>query len=158
MEIRLYIDANNNDVYDSGEVLFGTVYTDGDSGNYCFEDVPAGEYVVFEVQPANYNSVSDYDHSTMAPDTDGYAGLNDPDDMIPVTLLPAEGDINNNFIEDPFLGSISGNVTDDGGTDLQNIVINLYHDTNDDGTPDGPIYATTLTDVNGCLLYTSRCV
>ncbi len=26
--------------------------TDGDSGNYCFEDVPAGEYVVFEIQPA----------------------------------------------------------------------------------------------------------
>ncbi len=153
VEIRIYRDLNNNDVFDSGETLFGTVYTDGDTGDYCLEDIPAGEYVVFEVQPANYNSVSDYDHSTNAPDTDGYAGINDPDDMIPATVLPGEPDMDNDFIEDPFLGSISGNVSDDGAANLVNIVVNLYADVNADGVPDGAILATRLTDANGNYLF-----
>jgi protocatechuate 3,4-dioxygenase beta subunit len=153
VEIRLYIDANNNDVYDSGETLFGTQYTDGDSGDYCFEDIPAGEYVVFEVQPANYNSVSDYDHTTDAPDTDGYPGANDPDDMIPVTVMPGEPDMDNNFVEDPFLGSISGNVSDDAGTNLPGVTVELYQDTNEDGVPDGPVFATTVTNGSGDYLF-----
>ena len=153
VEIRIYRDLNNNDVFDAGETLFGTVYTDGDTGDYCLEDIPAGEYVVFEVQPANYNSVSDYDHSTNAPDTDGYAGVNDPDDMIPATVLPGEPDMDNDFIEDPFLGSISGNVADDGANNLVNIVVNLYADINADGIPDGTILATRLTDASGNYLF-----
>ena len=153
VQIRLYRDLNNNDVYDPGEPLRGTTYTDGDTGDYCFDDIPMGEYVVFEVQPANYNSVSDYDHTTNAPDTDGYAGANDPDNMIPVTLLPAESDMDNDFVEDPFLGSISGNVKDDGGTNLANMVIKLYFDTNNDGSPDGAPIATTTTDASGNYLF-----
>jgi len=153
VEIRLYIDTNNNDVYDVGEPLFGTTYTDGDTGNYCFEDVPSGEYVVLEIQPANYLSISDYDHSTTAPDTDGYAGANDPDNMIPATVTPGEVDQDNDFIEDPLLGSISGYVNDDGGAVMPGITIQLYHDTNNDGAPDGSVLATTTTNIMGYYLF-----
>jgi protocatechuate 3,4-dioxygenase beta subunit len=142
VEVRLYRDINNNDTYDLGEPLLGTQFTDGDTGNYCFEDVPAGEYVVYEIQPPFYNSVSDYDHTTTPPDTDGYAAIADPDDMIPATVMPGEIDEDNDFIEDPFMGIITGYVNDDNGTPLMGVTIELYNDTNNDGSPDGPFIVT----------------
>ena len=42
VESKLYIDVNDNDMFDAGDILVETTYTDGDSGNYCFEDIPAG--------------------------------------------------------------------------------------------------------------------
>jgi len=101
VEMILYLDVNNNDSLDAADTPVATVFTDGDSGIYCFEDVTPGEYVVFEVQPANYNSVSDYDHSTGASDPDGTPSANDPDNEIAVTLVPNEVDNDNDFIEDP---------------------------------------------------------
>ena len=32
VEIRLYLDVNNNDSLDAGDILVATTYTDGDSG------------------------------------------------------------------------------------------------------------------------------
>jgi protocatechuate 3,4-dioxygenase beta subunit len=139
--------------YDAGDVLVATTYTDGDTGNYCFEDIPGAEYVVVETQPSNYNSISDYDHTTGVFDPDGLAGINDPDNMIPSTLVPGELDMDNDFIENPFLGSISGHVSDDAGTSLSNVTIQLYYDTNMDGLPDGASIATTLTDASGNYIF-----
>jgi hypothetical protein len=51
-----------------------------------FEDVTPNEYVVLEIQPLNYNSISDYDHTTGASDPDGVAHAGDPDNEIQVTL------------------------------------------------------------------------
>jgi protocatechuate 3,4-dioxygenase beta subunit len=149
VEIRLYADANNNDVYDTGETILGTAFTNVTTGDYCFNGIAAGEYVVVEIQPLNYNSVSDYDHTTTPPDSDGYAGALDPDNNIPVTLTPAEADLDNNFIEDPSLGIISGYVFDDAGTPLSGVTINLYADTDGDGNADGPSLATTGTNGSG---------
>ncbi len=59
---------------------------------------------MFEVQPANYNSVSDYDHTTGVSDPDGFASADDPDNEIPVTLTPYETDAENNFIEQAMVG------------------------------------------------------
>jgi hypothetical protein len=42
VEIRLYIDGNANGTYDVGEILYAFTYTDGDTGDYTFEDVPPG--------------------------------------------------------------------------------------------------------------------
>ena len=82
VEIRLYLDVNNNDSLDVADVLTATTFTDGDTGDYCFEGITPGEYVISEIQPINYNSVSDYDHTTTAPDTDGQPSGNDPDNEI----------------------------------------------------------------------------
>jgi hypothetical protein len=43
VEIRLYLDVNNNDTLDVADTLIATTYTDGDTGNYCFEDVTPDE-------------------------------------------------------------------------------------------------------------------
>jgi protocatechuate 3,4-dioxygenase beta subunit len=149
VEIQLYHDLNNNDSLDVADTLVATTFTDGDTGDYCFENVMPGEYVVFEVQPLNYYSVSDYDHSTNAPDTDGYASGDDPDDEIPVTLMPNENDYDNDFIEDPFTGTISGHIENEIGTPMNNVQVRLYKDTNADGNPDGPIQATATTNSSG---------
>jgi hypothetical protein len=42
VELQLYIDVNNNDSLDVADVYVISVYTDGDTGNYCFEDVTPG--------------------------------------------------------------------------------------------------------------------
>ncbi|MEO6132807.1 MAG: SdrD B-like domain-containing protein, partial [Saprospiraceae bacterium] len=154
VQIKLYKDVNNNDAYDAGDVLIATVYTDGDTGNYCFEDVTPGEYVVVEIQPPFYNSVSDYDHSTGAFDPDGDDSADGPDNEVPVTLVPNEQDMDNKFIEDPFTGTISGYVNNEVGAALNNIVISLYNDTNADGNPDGVAIATTNTNASGYYAFT----
>ncbi|MEO5905356.1 MAG: SdrD B-like domain-containing protein [Saprospiraceae bacterium] len=154
VEIELYLDVNNNDSLDAADVLVTTTLTDGDSGNYCFEDVTPGEYVVFEIQPANYSDISDYDHTTTFPDTDGGASLNDPDNEIMVTVQPNEADFNNNFIEDPFTGSISGVVNNEAGGPIENVVITLYADSNNDGNEDGAALATTTTNSSGAFIFT----
>ncbi len=152
--IRLYLDVNNNDSLDVADVLVATTLTDGDSGNYCFEDVTPGEYVVSEVQPSNYLSVSDHDESTGAFDPDGGAQAGDPDNEIQVTLVPAEQDNDNNFVEDPIVGSITGNVTNDIGAPISNITISLYNDTNADGNKDGLPIATAITNASGNYIFT----
>ncbi|HJW27960.1 MAG TPA: SdrD B-like domain-containing protein, partial [Saprospiraceae bacterium] len=154
VELRLYLDVNNNDSLDVADVLVATVFTDGDTGDYCFEDVTPGEYVVFEVQPPFYNSISDYDHTTTAPDTDGGALAGDPDDEIQVTLTPAEADMDNDYIEHPFTGSITGHIQDDTGTNMAGVTVNLYKDTNADGNQDGPVIATTTTNTSGNYTFT----
>src|SRR5205085_2951097 len=95
----------------------------------------------------------DYDLTTGASDPDGVASANDPDNEIPVTLVPAEGDLDNDFIEDPFPGSITGHVNDDAGSAINGILISLYHDSNADGLPDGPLVASTTTSA-GLYIFT----
>ena len=154
VELNLYLDVNNNDSLDVADIEVATTYTDGDSGAYCFEDLPPDEYIVFEVQPANYNSVSDYDESIDGSDMDGAASADDPDNEIPVTLMPAESDMDNNFVEDPFLGTISGTVTDDSNAPIVSVEIQLFEDTNADGNADGVAISTTFTNSSGDYTFT----
>jgi hypothetical protein len=63
-------------------------------------------------QPTNYSSISDYDHTTTPPDTDGNDSAQGPDDNIPVHMVPAELDADNDFV-DGRPGSICGNVSDE---------------------------------------------
>ncbi len=154
VEIRLYLDVNNNDSLDPGDILTATTYTDGDTGDYIFEDYTPGEYVIVEIQPANYGNVSDYDHTTTAPDTDGDDSADGWDNQIPVTLYPAEIDCGNDFIEDPVPGAISGEVLDEANVPMVNVVITLYHDTNANGVADGSPMATTTTNGSGQYSFT----
>jgi uncharacterized repeat protein (TIGR01451 family) len=56
--VRLYYDANNNDVVDSNDYLIETVDTNG-SGLYSFLNLPNGEYVV-QVDPLDAQIPSGY--------------------------------------------------------------------------------------------------
>jgi len=154
VELRLYQDVNNNDTLDAADIQLAIQLSDGDSGNYCFEDVTPGEYIVVEIQPANYNSVSDYDHTTGPTDPDGTPGPNDPDDEIAVTLVPNESDTQNDFIEDPFLGSISGFVKNEIDAPIVGITLSLFNDTNMDGNPDGTAIANVTTNSSGYYVFT----
>lgn len=147
VQLDLYADTNGDGVQD-GSPLY-TVTSDGETGNYCFEDVPYGVYVIVQIQPTNYASISDYDHTTIAPDTDGNDSGQGPDNNIPVVLTPGEADMDNNFIEDPFTGVISGQVREDGGVPLSGVTLRLFFDSDGDGNPDGTAVATTTTNGAG---------
>src|SRR5690606_37720468 len=123
--LQLFTDPNGDGLPADG-VLYATTTTDGETGAYCFEDVYHGKYVVVEVHPMNYQSISDYDHSTGASDPDGDDSLLGPNDRIPVVLLPAEADYDNNFIESPNPGTISGRVEEDEtGLPISGVMIRL---------------------------------
>ncbi len=132
--LTLYNDVNNNGVYDSGtDTQVGTTTTDG-SGNYSFLNLPAGNYVVVESQPAGYSTVTDIDTSS---DTGGdLTNSSTTDNQIPVGLGTGEIDANNNFVERSVKGSISGNVSADsdfndvGDVNLPSVTLNLYILTN----------------------------
>jgi len=145
--LRLYVDTNGDGQPDGAPI--DSITADGETGAWCFEDLEHGSYVVVQVQPVNYTSHSDYDHSTGPDDPDGDDSSQGPDNDIPVTLLPGEGDLDNNFIEAPNPGSISGQVREDNGSPLSGWTIHLHLDNDGDGLPDGPAIGTTTTDGTG---------
>ena len=134
--------------------LLDSVLSDGDSGDFCFEDIQPASYVLVEQQPANYSSVQDFDETTGVLDPDGNDSLQMADDDIPVVLAPGEDDGGNNFVEDPFDGTISGYISDDLGNPMSNITVALYFDSDFDGEPNGAPIQTTVT-VNGAYLFSN---
>jgi len=155
VEISLYRDVNNNDSLDGADILISTIYTTPATGNYCFVNAIPDEYVIVEIQPANYTSISDFDATTGAFDPDGLASANDPDNEIPVTLVPNELDGDNNFIEDAIAGVISGFVFNDLNAGMPGVTVKLYNDTNLDGNEDGVAIATTTTNASGAYSFTN---
>jgi len=151
ISLELIRDVNGNGLPDDPVIM--TVTTDGETGMYCFEDVEYGSYFVHEIQPANYTSLSDYDTSTGGFDPDGDDSGLGPNDFIPVILTPAEADLDNDFVEDPNPGSITGQVREDTGTPIQGIEIKLYADPEQDGTPNGAPLATQVTDAAGAFSF-----
>jgi hypothetical protein len=111
-----------------------TTTTDG-SGFYVFTGVEPRFYVVVETTPQNYNSISDYDHTTTPPDTDGNDSGQGPDNNIPVRLLPGETDADNDFI-DGRPGMICGEVIEDTNIPIGNVEIRLYRDVNNNDSLD----------------------
>ena len=77
VSIELYADDNGDGIADGP--LVASTLTDGDTGNYCFEDVTPGDYVIVQIQPVNYASVQDFDLTTGAFDPDGNDSLQTPD-------------------------------------------------------------------------------
>jgi len=95
----------------------------GADGTYEFPIVPVGTYTVVQTQPADYTSVSDEDTTPEDPsvgDNDGVVN-----DEIPVKVEPGEDDENNDFIESPDSGTVSGIVTDEEGNPLEGVVLTL---------------------------------
>src|SRR5690606_18576667 len=149
--LHLYADTNDDDLPDGPIVAITSI--DGETGNYIFEDIYPGRYVIVQVQPANYDDVSDYDHSTGPLDMDGNDSALGPNNRIPVTLEPYESDTDNNFIEDPHIGHITGFVLTDYSEPIAGVQVQLYFDHNQDGNPDGGVVATATTDASGAYAF-----
>lgn len=120
------------------------------SGNYEFLNVPVGQYILMEVQPNGYSSISDVDDT---PDPDGNDGAT-PNDMIPVTVTAGENDNDNNFVE-ANLASIGNFVWEDRDADgiqeagepgIPNVVVRLFNNA-------GIQIASKITDNSGHYLF-----
>ena len=128
---------------DANGAVVGTEVTDAD-GKYDFVGLPAGDYTVEQSQPANFADVSDQDESP-----DGDAGDSDTtvDNVIAVTTIANEADMDNDFIEEK-LASISGTVLEDtdgdgqGDQPIPGVTITLKDAA-------GNVVATTVTDGSG---------
>jgi len=134
------------DIY--GALLIAT--TTNPNGNYIFTDLPAGDYVVNEIQPTSFENVTEGDTT---PDTSDSTNAPDAplDNQLSVTLTPGEIDDGNDFVEE-LLGSISGNVGEDidnndtADQPIPGVTINLFNSS-------GQLLATTTTDSNGDYIF-----
>jgi len=146
--VGLYTDPNGDGDPSDG-VLITSVQTDA-SGNYIFNNLPPGNYVVMETNPAGYTSTADT------------AGAND--DLVPVGLGAGENSTGNDFL-DTNVGNISGQVRFDADNDgdltdpdngITGVTIELYSDPNGDGDPsDGVLIGTVTTDSSGNYNFTN---
>ncbi len=114
-------------------------------GTYTFTNLAPGEYVVKQVQPTGYLTVSDLDSTDP---TDDKANSSATDNQIEVEILAGETDSGNDFIEE-LPNTISGSVTKDtdndgnGDTNMDGVTLTLCIDRNGDGDADdageGPV-------------------
>ncbi|HEY7709715.1 MAG TPA: SdrD B-like domain-containing protein, partial [Candidatus Entotheonella sp.] len=153
-EVSLFTDPNGDGNPADGVQVGGTVTTDG-TGDYAFLNLPPGNYVVVEVNPAGYSSTAD----SAAPNND----------RIPVSLSAAGDSTGNDFL-DTNVGTISGQVRNDvdhdgtiGGiadaedTGLAGATVTLYTDPNQDGDPaDGvQVGSPIVTDATGIFSFSN---
>lgn len=103
--------------------------------------------MIVEISPFYYSDISDYDHTTTSPDTDGDDTAQGPDNNIPVFLMPAEADADNIFVNGR-PGTICGNVSDDTGLYISSVQIRLFLDVNNNDAWDAgdSLIATTYSD------------
>jgi len=139
--LSLYRDLNNNGVADAGE-LVATTATDS-TGAYSFPNLPNGQYLVIETDPAGATSVND---------TQGLP----TDNKIAVTLSGASSS-GNNFLDDGTpTYRVSGTVYNDadltgtfsgGDTTISGVTVQLWADLNNNGVFDAgdQLMATTNT-------------
>ena len=102
---------STNRPFDDGifETIVDTQLTDG-NGDYSFDDLPAGEYIVVETNPAGLIDLSDQDDSNDGDTADSDTTV---DNEIGVTLDPGEIDADNNFVDVLPFGSIGDFVWND---------------------------------------------
>lgn len=102
--VQLFSDPNGDGNPSDGSLI--SAATTDSSGNYSFNNVAVGNYVLVEIDPAGFNSSSDGDTSA---DGDVATNTNTNDNYIPLTLTENETDADNNFVDRRF-GSIAGRI------------------------------------------------
>ena len=129
---------------DLSGVVVATQTTDA-LGVYEFTGIEPGEYILMQTDLAGFIDVKDEDASINAGDADGADGV--VDDMIPVTVIAGELDLDNNFVEEEISG-ITGYVLEDNNNDdagdagIQGVTIELQD-------PAGSTILSTTTDNAG---------
>src|SRR5690606_17670320 len=101
--INLYADLSGDGIPNDGSP-FATTITDA-LGAYAFVDLEHGMYVLEQIHPIGYLSISDVDGSVDINDPDGDDGPV-PNEWIPVVLAPGETDADNDFVEFAYPGII----------------------------------------------------
>jgi len=146
--VNLYQDQDGNGSYDPVvDAFVGTATTDAD-GNYEFSGLSAGNFVV----------VVDGNHSEMPTDGNGvpYAPTTSTTDGVSLSAGQVYVDADFGFAPNSSIGDFIWQ--DDNGNGywesteagINGVVVELYEDTNKDGSPDGLPIATTITaDKNG---------
>ncbi len=166
--IDLYLDTNNNGLFDAGiDNLVRTTTTDI-NGQYEFTGLPAGKYLV-DVAASNAAAggvLEGFNKTTGA--TPG-ANDNSQADPYPVTLTSTGGVVSSNITADfgydaPTPYSISGTVfndlnsngKDDGEPPLPGATVYLIRDLNGNGVvdPGEPVIGTMLSNASGDYLFT----
>ena len=151
VSVSLYADPQGNgDLSGSGDPI-ATAITD-DQGNYLFEGIYPGLYVIVETDPADYNSTAD----------SGLDGQNN--NRIPVIIFSGNDVTGQNFLDSKPFASLTGQVqndTDGDGdtTDPDNgvagVTVELWSDPNGDGNiDDGEKIGSTITDESGNYSFT----
>lgn len=149
--VNLYSDPDGDGVYDTPA---GTTTTDA-NGNYIFDNLPPGSYVVEVVPPAGYAQTGDPD------------GTLDNKTTAPIVLSPGDVYVNADFgytATTAEVGNIGDTLwvdadrdgqVDAGETRLPGVTVSLIQDTNGNGVwdPGEPVIATDTTDANGQYLF-----
>jgi len=115
--ICLFKDANTDGIADTSIAL--SIQLTTSTGSYSFTQDPIGHYVIFEIQPSGYFSIKDFDASN---DNDLVPNTNIFNDTIPVTLINAENDANNYFIDTDSCSLMVTNTNDVGPGTLRNSI------------------------------------
>ena len=108
VNMELYEDSNGDGQIEGPPIAATTTNA---NGNYIFSCLPAGDYIVVELQPTSFIDVTEGDDE---PDPcDATAPNNQPmDNQLPVTLCQGEIDEGNNFVE-ALPGTMAGKTTED---------------------------------------------
>ena len=147
--VQLWQDTNSDGVPDT---LYANTQTAAD-GSYSFSAVPEGDYVLVEIDPAGYSSISDIDTTD---DSDTVPNSDTNNNQIPVTLTAGEADDDNNFVDNQ-PGNITGTiwldvdgdgVNDTGEPGIGGVTVYLCA-TGVDPCDAGNADATAVTDANG---------
>lgn len=146
VNLRLYTDADTNGIADNNTAV-RSVFTTS-VGNYSMASIIPGNYVIVQVQPTGWFSADDGD---LTDDGDIVANMDSLDNIIPVSLLPAELDVVNYFMESPLPGNIYGSVFVDFDSDqfpdmgegISNVPVILFPDANANGIADSNIPVST---------------
>ncbi len=170
--INLYLDINNNGVYDAGtDNLVRTTVTDM-NGQYQFTGLPAGKYLV-DVASSNIAAggvLEGFNKTTGAPG----ANNNSQADPYVVTLTSTGGVVSSNETADfgydaPIPYSIAGTIFNDlnrngatvptqelGEPPISSVMVYLYRDLNGDGVigPEDPVIGATIANATGDYLFT----
>lgn len=147
--VRLFNDPGHNGIPVGGAIR--TVFTNS-AGNFAMATLTPGYYVVVLTQPANWETISDYntgDATGSSDNTNDLPNTSGTDHQIPITLAPSEVDGYVTFIQNPLPGIIRGNVKDNLGNNIVGATVTLHADNNNDGVADGAALYTVVTDASG---------
>lgn len=151
VEVRLYLDLDGDGTADPDEWM-ATTTTDL-AGDYAFDPLPNGRYLVLTFPPDGADALTDAD------------GLVNGATLIEVTVLNADVETRDFLLNDGApLAAIRGAVFADtdtnggfsaGDTPLEGITVSLYRDLDGDGVPDPEEFlGSTLTDAGGAYAFT----
>ena len=165
--------AGNDGLFGTGDDVAGATRTTDANGNYIFDGLTPGAYVVRVVSDvgANYPILGASYSQTGDPDAFGTISTGDNATTTPLVLSPGDVFLNADFGYKPgasvTLGTIgdlvwldvdaSGTATPNGAneTGIEGVSLSLIRDVNGNGVWDSgePIIATTTTDTNGQYLF-----